>query len=200
MSAFKIGGYAAFAQTLISILNLVLGVVVLPMMGFREMADLADPARALSLKTPLLVLELLKLVAAIALVLIILSAGRRLRVHAPTLNVISMAAGLIGTALLLLAGVIGIITLNASAAPAASTAGVINLIGLSAVALVGAWALLASIIALRANIWHKRLNWLGVGLGVVSLPVILFPPLALLPLILGLIWYPWLGRTLLQIA
>lgn len=200
MFTSKVGGYAALAQTFISILNLIFGVVVLPMMGFRGMDDLADPARALALKTPLLVLEVLKLTAAIALIFLILSVGRRLRNVAPTIILVATAAGLIGAGFLALAGVMGLLTLTASAAPAAWTSGVINFIGLCAVALSGLWALLASVVALRTDVWSKSLNRLGIALGLVSLPVILLPPLALLTLVIGLVWYLWLGRALLKEA
>lgn len=200
MFTSKVGGYAALAQTLISILNLIFGVVVLPMLGFREMADLANPARALALKTPLLVLEVLKLAGAIALVFLILSVGRRLRNVAPTIILVATVAGLIGAGLLALAGVMGLLTLTASTAPAAWTSGVINFIGLCAVVLCGLWALLASAVALRADVWSKGLIRLGIALGLVSLPVIFLPPLALLTLVIGLVWYLWLGRALLKEA
>ena len=126
MNTQKLGGLSALAQVAISIANMIVALVVLPMMGFENTTDLADPAQAIALKTPLLALELFKIASAVVIGVTFISVGRCLRVRAPiAINVAAISGG-IGVALLLLGGVIGIVTLHQPGAPASSVAGLIN--------------------------------------------------------------------------
>lgn len=196
MNTSKLGGTAALTQTAITIANIVVAMGVLPALGFTSMADLSDPATALALKTPLLLLEVFKIASAIVIGLTIFAVSRRLRVHAPTLITLTTVIGFIGVLLLAVGGVIGIGALNSESASAASLSGLINLLGTLSISLIGLWIIIVNGTARQFKLWSNRWGIFGIVLGVASLPVPLLPPLALLTLIFGLIWWPWLGLTL----
>jgi len=196
MTLSKLGGLAAFGQTTLSIANLIVALIILPMMGFTNMSDLADPIKALSLKTPLLTLEVFKIASALVISLTIIVVGRRLRVQAPTLIVVATGFGLFGTIVLAIGGIIGIGALNSESASAASSAGLINLLGTLSISLTGVWIILVNGTARQFKLWSNGWCIFGIVLGITSLPVPLLPPLALLTLLFGLAWWPWVGRTL----
>ena len=70
----------------------------------------------------------------------------------------------------------------------------IGLLALGAIVLDGVWLLLISWIALKHQQLPKRLCYLGLGMGVLSL----VPPLGIIVLLLGIVWSGWSGRVFLK--
>jgi Domain of unknown function (DUF4386) len=73
---------------------------------------------------------------------------------------------------------------------------------------VGLWALVVSLLALRGGRWPKPLAWVGIGLalvywlivvgGVAPIPLLIELVAGVGALVLGTIWYIWLGLRLLR--
>jgi hypothetical protein len=195
----RLGSRAALAQAALSLANLIIAVGVLPALGFQEMSDFADPAKAQALLAPLTFLELLKFASTAAVAIVVLALFRRFRSTSPRALTLATTAGLMGAALLFGSGLVGlggVVSGPQIAAEAVTVTAVANGLGLASVALSGLWMIVLSWTALKANVLSRGLHYLGLAVGVISLPAVALPPLALLVLVLGLIWWFGLGRAL----
>ena len=124
---------------------------------------------------------------------------------------LATAAGLIATTLILANGTIGnsVVQLargypqNRNAAEAAFLT--LSLVSSNGVGLVsggifayGWWAVLISWVALRAGIFPKALNYVGMLFGVAGIGAIFILPLGFLGPVVGIVWCLWLGVVLLR--
>lgn len=188
---------AIATQAGVSVVNLIMAVGVLPAMGFTGMNDFADPEKARTLLVPLVALEILKLITAAA-------TGHVVWHLADDDLPLRMARwpGLLGSALIALSGLVGLYAVVV--ARTAEAAGLFTALANG----LGTWAVLAS------GIWMLWLTWawrgrpgiprgwliLGAAAGVVSLPVPLLAPLALLVLLLTLVWWIWFALLVFRDA
>ncbi len=184
---------AAASQAVISIANLIIAVGVLPALGFTGMSDFADPEKAGRLLIPLVVLELLKLGSAAVVGHVVW----HLADDEPPLRPVRWP-GLVGMLLLTISGLIGLFAVLGprTAEEAATFTALANGFGVWAVVAGGVWMLWLT------WVWRTRpgapRGWLilGAAAGLVSLPVPVLAPLALLVLVLTLAWWIWLALQL----
>lgn len=179
---------AIATQAGVSVVNLIMAMGVLPAMGFTGMNDFADPEKARTLLVPLVTLEILKLITSAA-------TGHVVWHLADDDLPLRMARwpGLLGSALIALSGLVGLyaVVVARTADAASMFTALANGLGIWAVAASGVWMLWLTW-AWRGRPGTPR-GWLILGAvaGVVSLPVPLLAPLALLVLLLSLVWWIW---------
>ena len=130
----------------------------------------------------------------------------------PHLGRFATAAGVTSAIMLLAAGVMGAVAVAIAIYQAGRNVvdgqpggmsvyltlnAIVSMLGLAAVFANGFWYMLTSRAALRSNRLPKGLCYLGLALAIVSLGSIV-PPLTLLALPIGLIWWAWLGIVMLR--
>ena len=62
----------------------------------------------------------------------------------------------------------------------------------------GWWAVIISWVALRAGIFSKALNYVGLFFGIAGIGAIVILPLGFLGPLIGIVWCIWLGAALLR--
>jgi hypothetical protein len=215
----KLGGVAALVEAVFFLIVPVLFVLVLPRMGL-SLAAQGDTTKLLqfSIKNPLLVLfDIAMVIAATAIVALALTMRDQLRDAAPQAMRGSVIAASIGAALLVAAGIgdaydlLGMGHLYATNPTMATTA--YAGVGTLAFGLVwagmlayGAWAVIASWVAMRSGAFSPAQNYLGLAWGILAMLTVFAvasPTLYLLSLlvpIVGVIWTGWLAMRLLQVT
>lgn len=188
---------AIATQAGVSVVNLTMAMGVLPAMGFTGMSDFADPEKARTLLIPLVTLETLKLITAAA-------TGHVVWHLADDDLPLRMARwpGLLGSALIALSGLVGLyaVVVARTADATGMFTALANGLGIWAVAASGIWMLWLT------WAWRERpgipRGWLilGAAAGIVSLPVPLLAPLALLVLLLTLVWWIWFALKVFRDA
>lgn len=207
MKSQLIGGLAALSNALIAVGNFV---IVLTWLG-AEVA--ADPNRVAALvithPAPLLWLEGLKILAALANMLVIWEIDQRLGKSSLAIVRLASWIGVFAAGLLLLAGGIGILAILQAQQPMKIDVGqlpityagmnhVINRLGLSALLGNGLWLLVIGGLARKSQRLPGRFCWFTLLLGIVNVAAFFLPPAAMLALLFGLIWSLWLARLLLN--
>jgi hypothetical protein len=215
----KFGGAAALVQAVFFLLVPVLFLLVLPRLGL-ALSDQGDPTKLLtfSLKNPALALfDIAAVIAAAAIVALALVLQEPLRAAAPLAMRGALIAASIGAALLVASGIGDIydLTILGQLYGANPTMAMTAYAAVGALAFglffagwlaYGAWALIASWVALRSGAFSPALNYLGIAWGalsILSVFAIASPTLYLLSLlapVVGVIWAGWLGTLLLQVA
>jgi Domain of unknown function (DUF4386) len=149
---------------------------------------------------------------ALGLIVVTLAIYQRLREVAPSTARFATVVGLIRAGLLLASvmvfnyGMGAVVRLYATApAQAVSAWQVIEPVaqalgGSRGEILGGVWFLLISVVALRAKVFPRALNWLGVVVGTVGV-LSLVPALSELESVfglLGIVWFAWLGVVMVR--
>ena len=214
-SSQKAAGIGALLQGVFFVIVLTLIFAVLPSFGFQGPNDFADPAKVLPFvaSQPLAAFLLfpVDILLAVFLILTVMGLYERLQTHSPALMRMATAAGLIATALILANGTIGN-SLYQLARIYPQNRGVVEtafltltLVSSNGVGLVsggifayGWWALLISWVALRAGVFPRWLNYLGLLFGVAGIGAIAILPLGFLGPVVGAVWCLWLGVSLLR--
>jgi hypothetical protein len=205
----RIAAIAAFVQAGLSLANLYFVLWVLPTLGLRSQADLANPVKALALARPLILVEVIKVLSALAAVTIVLAFARLLRAASSGRPVLlaATAAGCLAGLLLAFSGLLGIYSLAflphwlpaEQAAPlSANLSAWINRMGFGAILLDGLWALLANGLARKQGLISRGIAVSGMAWGTAGVLAILLNPLALLTLLLGLVWAGALAHAWLR--
>jgi hypothetical protein len=211
----KIAGIGALLQGLFFLIIPILIFAVLPGFGLQGPTDFADPAKVLPFvaSQPFVAFWLFPgdILFAVFLILSVVGLSVHLQNHSPLLIQLASAAGLIAVTLLLANGTIGasIVQLarnypqnQESTAMSFLTLSLVssNGVGLASggIFAYGWWALLVSWVALRAGIFPKALNYLGILFGAAGIGAIFILPLGFLGPILGIVWCLWLGVVLLR--
>jgi hypothetical protein len=211
----KAAGIGALLQGIFFVIVLVLIFAVLPRFGLQGPNDFADPTKVLPFvaSQPLAAFWLFPgdILFAVFLLLAVMGLHEHLQKNSPTVIRWATAAGLIATTLILANGTIGAsIVQLAHSYPqnrdAAATAFLtLSLVSSNGYGLVsggifayGWWALLISWIALRAGMFSKALNYVGMLFGVAGIGAIFVPPLGFLGPVVGIVWCIWLGAALLR--
>ena len=211
----KAAGIGALLQGIFFVIVLGLIFAVLPRFGLQGPNDFADPAKVLPFvaSQPLVAFWLFPgdIFFAAFLILTVVGVYERLQNNSPTLIRLATAAGLIATTLILANSTIGasVIQLahnypqNRDTAAAAFLT--LSLVSSNGVGLVsggifayGWWAALISWAALRAGIFPKSLNYVGIVFGAAGIGAIFILPLGFLGPVVGIVWCIWLGVVLLR--
>jgi hypothetical protein len=211
----KTAGIGAVLQGLYFLIIPILIFAVLPRFGLQGPNDFADPAKVLPFVAaqPFAAFWLFPgdILFAVFLILSVVGLYGHLQNHSPLLIQLATAAGLIATTLLLANGTLGasIVQLARNYPQNQETAAMsfltLSLVSSNGVGLAsggifayGWWAALVSWVALRAGIFPKVLNYIGILFGIAGIGAIFILPLGFLGPILGIVWCIWLGVVLLR--
>jgi len=214
-SSLKVAGVGALLQGVFFVIVLVLILGVLPGFGLQGPKDFADPAKVLPFiaSQPFVAFWLFPgdILFAVFLFLAVIGLHDYLQAQLPFLMRLATGAGLVATALILANGTIGASMLqlarnypqNRDAAE--TTFLTLSLVSSNGVGLVsggifayGWWAVLISWVALRAGIFPKALNYVGLLFGIAGIGAIVILPLGFLGPVIGIVWCIWLGVVLLR--
>jgi hypothetical protein len=210
----QVGGFAAFVLAATFIVGFALYIGLLLDSGFES----SDPAEATAFlvdhQAILIVWHIIiYLVFGIALVVLSLALYERLRTVASSIARTATAFGLIWAVLVLASGMIAVVGIEAvvdlyhtdpdRAGTVWMTIKTVQFAIGGGIELVGAlWVLLVSMAALRTGDLSRRLNYLGVGIGVAGVLTIV-PALELFGAVFGfglILWFAWVGILMLRSA
>ena len=209
----KAGGPAAIIQAILFLITLIFVFALLPGQGLAGPEAFNDPALALAsaVQSPMLALfNWLDVAFAVTTVIIVLALHERLQTNSPTLIRFATMAGFAAAVLLLLLGMIGfsavseLARLRAQNPTGAETAyiavnAVINGLRPANTFAYGWWVLLVSWVALQSRgTLPKPLSYFGLLFGVIGIFTFAVPLLGFLGIMIGLIWFGWLGMVLLR--
>jgi hypothetical protein len=214
-SSQKTAGIGTFLQGIFFVIILILIFAVLPRFGLQGPNDFANPATVLPFvaSQPFVAFWLFPgdILFAVFLILSLVGLYAHLQNHAPLLIQLATAAGLIATTLILANGTLGLsIVQLAHNYPQNQETAAISFLTLSLVSSNGVglasggifaygwWAVLVSWVALRAGIFPKALNYIGILFGAAGIGAIFILPLGFLGPIIGIVWCIWLGLVLLR--
>ncbi len=148
----------------------------------------------------------------LGLIVVTLAMYQRLKKFAPSTVQFATVVGLLRSGLLLASvmvfnyGMEAVVRLFATAPDQAASAWQViepvaeALGGSGGEILGGVWFLLTSVVALRAKVFPRALNWLGVAIGTAGI-LSLVPALSGLEVVFGLlqiVWFAWLGTVMLR--
>ena len=207
----KVGGIAALYEAIAYVVGMVVFLAVV------DYAGAANPAQKIALvienQTALAMTNLVIYVLfGVALVVLSLALHEQLKAKSPAMMQIATALGLIWAGVVIASGMVfnvgmGVVAELYGADPVQATAvwtainAVGNGIGGGVELLGGLWTLLVSLAALRAGLFGKGLNYLGVLVGVAG-TITIIPALGELGgMIFGLtqiVWFAWLGIAMLR--
>jgi hypothetical protein len=176
--------------------------VALGLVGPSALADSQKLVElAVTRPAPLIILDLLKFISAVISVAMIAALFQRLRAGAPPQMRVATMFGLLAVLCLVLNAVLSLFAIwqagNAalmSSAVGARLPGVIGLLGWAVILLSGVWYLLVNWAALRQKQFPRRLSYLGLSMGALSL----IPVLGILVLLGSIVWSVGVGRVLLK--
>ena len=211
----KASGIGALLQGIFFVIILAIVFTVLPGLGLQGPNDFADPAKVLPFvaSQPFVAFVLFPgdILLSVFLILTVMGLYERLQIHSPALVRLATAAGLVATTLILAGGTISNSLFQLARLYSQNRGGVetayltLNLVSSNGVGLVsggifayGWWAALISWVALRAGVFPKWLNYLGLLFGIAGIGAILIPPLAFLGPVVGAVWCVWLGVAQLR--
>ena len=193
----KAGGIAAFINALLAIATLVVA------FGLIGPAALTDDTKLVELAinnpAPLIIQDLLKFASAVVAIVLVVALFSRLRSESPTVMGLATLFGFLSILCLLANASLSLYAVSQAANFAQGQAemgkqlnGLISLLGMAVIAVNGVWYLLVSWMALKTERLPRRLCYLGLVMGGLSL----LPPLGIIVLLLSLAWSVWLGLIL----
>ena len=214
-SSQKASGIGALLQGIFFVMILAIVFTVLPSLGLQGPNDFADPAKVLPFvaSQPFVAFVLFPgdILLSVFLILTVMGLYERLQMYSPALVRLATAAGLVATTLILAGGTISNSLFQLARLYSQNRGGVetayltLNLVSSNGVGLVsggifayGWWAALISWAALRAGVFPKWLNYLGLLFGIAGIGAILILPLAFLGPVVGAVWCVWLGVAQLR--
>ena len=207
MKLQKIGGFGSIGSAFLCAICLVILLLVFPRLGLVEPRDWNDPVKGFDAgsASPItfFILNLEFILWSIAFILIVMALRERMQASAPTLMRIVVIGVSITCALWLAAGLIGIIGMPSivSAKDASAFRAVMAMsLGLSTAGDTAlGWALLLiGWAALKTKGLPRILSYFSILKGVVMILEFAVQPLMLVGLLLGIVFYPWLGIVLLR--
>lgn len=195
----KMGGIAAFLQAAVAIAMMV---VAFGLIGVSVLTDREKLTElVLQNPTPLMIQDLLKFAAAVLAMILVIALFNILRDGSPKQMRVATAFGCLSILFLLMNASVSLYALSQVSAYAQDTTGagyemnaVITLLGWIVIFTNGLWYLLLSRSALRGKQFPKPLNYLGLGIGFISL----LPCLGIVVLPLSIVWSVWMGWALWQ--
>ncbi|MBK9007362.1 MAG: hypothetical protein CNIPEHKO_03319 [Anaerolineales bacterium] len=189
----KAGGNAARINAVLAITTLI---VALGLIGPTALADNALLAQiAITNPMPLIIQDALKFMSAIAATVLMVAMSHRLRNESPVLTTLATLFGFLAVICLFVnTGLSLFAVLQASRLTQGQTGmyEIIGALGMAVIVINGLWYLLLNVAALKTGGLPKRLSYLGLVIGGLSL----LPPLGIIVLLLSIVWLAWLGKTL----
>jgi hypothetical protein len=197
----RITGIAAIMNALISIATLIVA------FGFIGINALADRSRfiqlALTNPTPIIVQDVLKFMAAIISFVLVTTLFAYLKHTKTVILRIATSSGILSILFLLVNGALSLYAVtqltddNLNRAASGEQLNVaMSILGLLAIMCNGIWYIGIHWLSLQTQALPKKLCYLGLCIGAISL----LPPLAPLVLVLSIIWSIWLGQVFLRKA
>lgn len=184
----------AFATGLGAISALLTFVLVAAYLGFSATPE-ALAALAISQPVPLLVLDVLKWLSALASIVFIFAFHRQLALAAPLWMKIATTLGVISVVSLVLNGALSLVLIGAAQEVISLGTGTSGLqiltlmLALVALVLNGVWFIIVHVQALKQQLLPRPLAYTGIGLGVFSVL-----PIAPAVILVGsVVWYVWMG-------
>jgi hypothetical protein len=198
-SVLKVGGIAAYLNAAVASATLT---VALGLVGPSALADRQKLVElAITRPAPLIIQDILKFMAAVIAVAMIAGLFRRLRGGAPTQMRVAAMFGLLAALCLVLNATLSLFAIwqagNAalmSSPVGARLPGIIGVSGLAVILLGGVWYLLVNWAALKQKQFPRRLSYLGLSMGALSL----IPVLGIMVLLCSIPWSVGVGRVLLR--
>lgn len=207
MKLQKIGGFGSIANAILLVIFLVILLLVFPHLGLVGPSDWNDPVKGIDAgsASPItfFLLNLERILWSIAFILIVLALRERMQASAPTFIRIAVIGVSITCALWLAAGLIGIVGMPSivSAKDASAFRAVMAMsFGLNTAAdhALGWALLLIGWAALKTRGLPRILSYFSVLKGVVMILEFAVQPLMFVGMLLGIVFYPWLGIVLLR--
>jgi hypothetical protein len=207
MKLQKIGGFGSIGDAILLVIVLAIMLLVFPQLGLVGPSDWNDPVKGLDAgsASPItfFLFNLVMILVSIAVILIVLALQERMKVNAPNLMRIAVIGGSIACALWLSYGLIGIIGMPSivSAKDASAFRAVMAIfsgLGTAGDFAMGWVLLLIGWAALRTGGLPRILSYFSVLRGVVMILEFVAQPLMVVGMLLGIVFYPWLGIVLLR--
>lgn len=209
MTTQRNGGLAAWA---IGVLLIITFATVAFGVGLELASNPTGIASIVTQKaTPLLLLEIYKIVQAVATIILVGAIYRLWAPNPPSAIRNGTIAGVVSALFLMVAGIAGLVAisvaLQATGGGATSTGdavtyltinAIVNGLGRIALFVSGLWILVLSVVSLQRPFLPRALAYLGVALGILSFVSAIFPLFGLLVLILAIIWHFWIGALLVN--
>ena len=209
MKLQKIGGIGSIGTAILVVIMLVIMLIVSPRLGLVGPSDWLDPVKSLDARSAspisFFILNLATLLCSIAYILIVLALRERMQASVPNLMRVVVIAVSVTCALWLASGSIGIFGMpsivlaeDASAFRAANA--MYFSLGFAGDSAAGWVLLLIGWAALKTRGLPRILSYLSVLKAIVMILEVAVQPftLMLIGLLLGIVFYPWLGIVLLR--
>jgi hypothetical protein len=195
----KAGGFAAFTKGVVAIATIYVAAV---MIGLEVLTDQKLFVEiAINNPTPLYIQDGLKFIGAACETVLIIVLFKRLSKEGLSKIRVATIFGFLSLILIICNATLSLkVTTQAAglaSTPSDNATDFNSLIGILAMAALftsGLWYILMSWAALKSGQLPKRLNYLGLTIGAVSL----IPILGLIALLLSVVWSFWLSRVLLK--
>ena len=209
MKMQKIGGIASIGATILVVILLVFIFIVFPRLGLVGPNDWSDPVKCLDAMSAspisFSIFSLVMILCGIAYILIVLAFKERMQDNAPNLMQVAFIAVSVACALWLASGSIGIFgwpkILTAKDISALIVANAVYFsLSFAGDSAAGWVLLLLGWAALKTRGLPKILSYFFVLKGIVMILEIAGQPfeLVLIGILLGLVFYPWLGIVLFR--
>lgn len=207
MKLQKVGGVASICTAALLVIVLAIIFLVLPRLGIVGPGDWGDPAKSLDAwnASPItfLIFDLEFILFSIVALLLVLALRERMEAGAPNLMWMAVIGGSIASAFWLTRGLVGIVgmpSIVTAKDASAFRAAIAMFFGLESGAdFALGWALLVTgCAALRTRRLPRMLGYFSLLKGAVMIIDFAAQPLMLFGIVLGIIFYPWLGIVLLR--
>lgn len=187
------GALASFAMALLTVACMAIGVAIMTAMNVNSGMGVASAsAETIRAARPLLIAaELMKIVTAAALFVAVRSTARRWDASRLTSGIGHAAA-----ALLLGAGLLGVVAVLELSGSSAELGAAVGLLGLLSLPVTGAWAAMIASGAAAQVRAGRFLRIIGILLGIAGFATFAFPPIGLLFGLVSLLWWVSLGMVL----
>jgi len=195
----KMGSIAAFLQAAVAMAMMIVAFGLIGVSVLTDREKLVE--MVLHNPTPIILQDLLKFAAAALAIILVIALFNTLRDGSPRQMRVATAFGCFSVLFLLMNASLSLYALSQASFYAQDTTAagyemnaMITLLGLIVIFTNGLWYLLLSRSALQGKQFPKPLNYLGLGIGFISL----LPCLGIVVLPLSIVWSVWMGWALWQ--
>jgi len=197
----KAGAFAAFINAIVAILTIY---VVVVMIGLDVLTD-QDLFVEIAINNPtsLIFQSVLKFISAACWVVLLVTLFKLLHNEAMVRMKFATLFGFLSILLLLTNAILSLIAITQAAELTAvkyenanDLNRIIGILGMATIFTNGLWYLLTSWTALKSNQLPKRLNYIGLAIGAISI----VPILGTFALLLSIVWFIWLASVLFKKA
>jgi hypothetical protein len=208
----RFGGWASLAQAGLFVLTLVLIFGLLPGQGITDPSTQGNPAVVLTsaARSPVLpLLNWLDVPFAVTTMVLVLAMHERLQAGGGIHIRLASVSGLAAAVILLILGAVGYSAIRQLADvygqnQAGASSAYLGIYALTtslqaaSIFAYGWWLLLVSWVDLSQNTLPRLLDYLGIVYGLMGILAFALPILGFLGILVGIIWFGWLGIRLLR--